>query len=86
MLRFAITTHYIDMVELDVVPLDITGVVLGSPYVYEKKAIFHCHEKKYHLFKDGKEFIVRAHQKKLESSLVNAGLLKRLVNGIQRLC
>ena len=32
MLCFAITAHYVDMVELDVVPLDITGVVLGSPY------------------------------------------------------
>ena len=71
MLRFTIIAHYVDLVEIDVVPLDI--VVLGSPYLYGRKAIFHRHENKYHLFKDGKEFIVRAHQKKLESSLVNAG-------------
>ena len=61
MLHFTIKSHYVDLVELDVVPLDITGVVLGSPYLYDRKAIFHCHENKYHLFKDGKEFIVRVH-------------------------
>ena len=85
MLCFALTAHYVDWVELDVVPLDITGVVLGSPYLYDRKAIFHLHENKYHLFKDGKEFIVRAHQKKLESPLVNAGKFKRLVNASQNL-
>lgn len=73
MMCFAIKTHFIDMVELDVVPLDITGVVLVSPYLYGRKAILHHHEKNYHLFKDGDDFIVRSHRKKLDSSLVNAG-------------
>jgi hypothetical protein len=78
-LRFAITTNFIDEVELDVIPLDICGIVLGSPYVYDRKAIFHCHENKYHLFKDGVEYIVRAHTKKMNLSLINAGQMKRLV-------
>ena len=30
--RFAITSRFIDEVEFDVVPLDICGIVLGSPY------------------------------------------------------
>ena len=85
MLRYAITTHFIDMVELDVVQLDITGMVFGSPYLYDRKAIFHRHEKKYHLFKDGKEYIVRADRKKLDTSLVNVGQMKRLVNASQNL-
>lgn len=84
-LRFAITAHYVDWVELDVVPLDITGVGLGSPYLFDRKTIFHRHENKYHLFKDGKEYIARAHKKKLESSLLHAGQLKRLVNASQNL-
>ena len=42
--------------------------------------ISHRHENKYHLFKDGKEFIVRAHRKKKNIALVNAGQVKRLVN------
>jgi hypothetical protein len=52
-LRFAITANFIDEVELDVIPLDICGIVLGSPYLYDRKAIFHRHENKYHLFKNG---------------------------------
>jgi hypothetical protein len=79
-LRFAITANFIDEVELDVIPLDICGIVLGSPYLYDRKAIFHRHENKYHLFKNGVEYIVRAHTKKMNLSLVNAGQMKRLVN------
>ena len=73
MLRFAITASFVDTVELDVVPLDIAGIVLGSPYLYDRKEIFHFQEKKYHLFKYGKEFIVRAHRKKTNIAMVNAG-------------
>jgi hypothetical protein len=79
-LRFAIIANFIDEVELDVIPLDICGIVLGSPYLYDRKAIFHRHENKYHLFKNGVEYIVRAHTKKMNLSLVNAGQMKRLVN------
>ena len=38
------------------------------------------HENKYHLFKYGKEFIVRAHRKKENIAMVNVGPVKRLVN------
>jgi hypothetical protein len=79
-LRFAITANFVDEVELDVIPLDICGIVLGSPYLYDRKAIFHRHENKYHLFKDGVEYIVRAHTKKMNLSLINAEQMKRLVN------
>ena len=47
-----------DEVELDVVPLDICGIVLGSPYLYDRKAVFYREQNKYHLFKDGVENIV----------------------------
>jgi hypothetical protein len=79
-LRFAITANFIDEVELDVIPLDICGIVLGSPYLYDRKAIFHHHENKYHLFNNGVEYITRAHTKKMNLSLVNAGQMKRLIN------
>ena len=71
-LRFAITARFFDTIKLDVVSLDITGIVLGSPYLYGRKLIFRRHEKKYHLFKDGKEFIVWAHCKKTNIAMVNA--------------
>lgn len=79
-LKFTITVNFIDEVELDVVPLDICGIVLGRQYLYDRKAIFYCHEKKYHLFKDGVEYIVRAHHKNVNLSLVSVVHMKRLVN------
>ena len=79
-MRFTTTAHFVDTVELDVVLLDITGIVLGIPYLYDRKTIFHRHEKKYHLFKDGKEYFVRAHRKKTNIAMVNVGQVKRLVN------
>lgn len=33
-LKFTITANFVDEVEVDVVPLDICGLVLGSPYLY----------------------------------------------------
>ena len=71
--QFAITANFVDTVVLDVVLLDITGIVLGSPYLYDRKEIFHFRENKYHLLKYGKEYIVRAHHKKTNIAMVNAG-------------
>ena len=79
-LKFSITAHFLDEVELDVIPIDICGIVLGSPFLYDRRDIFHRHENKYHLFKNGIEYIVRSHNKKLNVSLVNAGQMKRIVN------
>ena len=84
--RFAITEKFINEVELDVVPLDISRIILGSPYLYDRKAIFYCHDNKYIFLKNGVEYIVRAHHKKLNISLVNAGKMKRLVNASKYLC
>ena len=72
-LRFAINSNFLDEVELDVVPLEISGIVLGSPYLYDRRVVFHRHENKYHLFKNGIEYIVRAHKKKMHVSLMHAG-------------
>jgi len=78
--KFAITEKFIDEVELDVVPLDISGIILGSPYLYDRKAVYYRQDNKYILLKNGVEYIVRAHHKKLNISLVNAGQMKRLLN------
>ena len=79
-MRFSITASFADTIELNVVPLDITDIVLWIPYLYYRKEIFYHHENKYHLFKDGKELIVIAHCKKKKNLLVNVGHVKRLVN------
>jgi hypothetical protein len=79
-IRFAITTKFFDEVELDVVPLDICDIVLGSPYLFDRKVVFYREENKYHLLKDGIEYIVRAHRIKTNVSLVSTGKMKRLVS------
>eukprot|EP00253_Pinus_taeda_P016125 PITA_16125 len=52
-LKFSFVSTFVDEVELDIIPLDICGIVLGSPYLYDRKAIFYRAEKKYLLVKDG---------------------------------
>jgi len=84
-IKFAITSNYVDEVELDIVPLDICGIVLGSPYLYDRKAIFYREENKYCFKKDGKEYIVCAHHMKTDRSFAATGQLKRMVNASKSL-
>jgi hypothetical protein len=72
-IRFSINANFIDEVEIDVIPLDICGIVLGIPYLYDRRDTFHRRDNKYHLFKNGFEYIVRSHTNKLNLSLVNVG-------------
>ena len=60
-------------------PLDISRIVLGILYLYERRVIFHGFENKYHFFKNGVEYIVRAHRKNLSLSLASVGEMKRPV-------
>jgi hypothetical protein len=53
-LKFSINSQFIDEVEIDVVPFDICGIVLGSPYMFDRKEIFYHEENKYQLTKYGK--------------------------------
>jgi hypothetical protein len=53
---------------------------LGSPYSYDRKDIFYREENKYHLTKDGIDYIVRSHHVKTNLSLVTTTQMKRLVN------
>jgi hypothetical protein len=71
-------------VDLDVLSLDICGIVLGSPYLYDRNTIFFPHENKYHLSKEGMEYIVRAHSMRVNTTLVSAGKMKILINTNKR--
>jgi hypothetical protein len=71
-------------VELDVVPLDVCGVVFGSPYMYIREAIFMRRENQYHLTKDGKYFIINAHKGKSKISLVSANQDKKLISSSKK--
>ena len=68
-----------DEADLDVVPLNICGILLGIPYLYDNKAVFYREENKYQLFKHGEKIIIRAHRIKTNLSRVSTGHMKKLV-------
>ena len=82
--KFSIDLKLIDEVDLDVVSLDLCGIVLGSPYFYHRKEIFFRHEKKYHLTKGGVQYIVRARSMSVNMTLVSEGQMKILINTNKR--
>jgi hypothetical protein len=82
--KFYIATKLIDEVDLDVVSLDICGIVLGSPCLYDRKSIFFSHEKKYHLTKGGVAYIVRSHGMRVNTTLVIVEKMKRLIDTNKR--
>jgi len=69
--KFAINNNFIDEVEVDVVPFDVCGVILGSPYLYVRDAILRRRANQYRLVKDGKEFTINAHKDKAKLSLIS---------------
>jgi hypothetical protein len=71
-LNFSIASKLVEEGYLDVVPLDRCGIVLGSPYHYNRKVIFFRKENKYNLTKDGLEYIVRVHSTKSNPTLISA--------------
>jgi hypothetical protein len=70
-IRFIITANFFHEVELDVVPIEIFVIVLGSPYLFDRKIFFYREDNKYHLLKDGIEYIFIYHRIKTNVSLVS---------------
>jgi len=83
-LRFSFGSTFVDEVELDIFPLDIYGIVLGIPYLYDRKAIFYRAENKYQLVKYGIKYIVRAHKLKNNYTLINSWQMKIIVNSCKQ--
>jgi uncharacterized protein (UPF0128 family) len=83
-IKFVVSVDFIDEVELDVVPLDVCGVVFGSPYMYMRDAIFMQRANQYRLIKDGKSYIINAHKGKSNISLVSANQAKKLISSSKK--
>jgi hypothetical protein len=60
-----------------VVPLETCGMVLGNPYLYDRKAIFYREHNQYHLTKEGNEYDVHSHHIKENQSLLIMEQLKK---------
>jgi hypothetical protein len=52
-------------------------MVLGSPYLYDRKAIFYREKNQYHLTKAGQEYVVHAHHLKENTSLQTMERLRK---------
>jgi hypothetical protein len=76
-IKFRITSKYVDEVTCDVVPLETCGMVLVNPYLYDRKTIFYKEHNQYHLFKKGNEYVVRSHHIKENKSLLTMEQLKK---------
>ena len=70
--------------ELDVVPLDVHGVVIGRPYMYMRDVIFMQRSNQYCLMKDVKSYIMNTHKGKSKISLVSANEAKKLISSSKK--
>jgi hypothetical protein len=60
------------------VPLSECGMVLGIPYLYDRKIIFYGEKNQYHLTKVGQEYVVHAHHVKENKTLQTMEQLRKL--------
>lgn len=71
-LVFAITKNFIDDVMVDVVPLDICGMIFGNPYLWDKDGIYFIKLNQYRLVKDGVHYDINADKSRKKLELVIA--------------
>lgn len=69
---------FYDEILLDVVPIDVFGIVLESLYLYDRDAICLHKKNEYQLKKDGKLYIIRSH--KSRNPIIIFEQVKRLIN------
>ena len=68
-----------DEVTCHVVSLSECGMVLGSPYLYDRKTIFYRTKNQYQLTKAGQDYVVHAHHVKANKTLQTMEQLKKAV-------
>ena len=68
-----------DEVTCDVVSLRECGMVLGSPYLYDRKAIFYRTKNQYQFTKAGHDYVVHTHHVKENKTLQTMEQLKKAV-------
>jgi hypothetical protein len=76
-IKFAISSKYVDEVTCDVVSLRECGMVLGSPYLYDHKAIFYKTKNQYQFTKAGQDYVAHAHHVKANKTLQTMEQLKK---------
>jgi hypothetical protein len=75
--KFSISSKYVDEVTCDVVLLSECGMVLGIPYLYDRKVIFYKTKNQYQLTKSDQDYVVHAHRVKENKTLQTMEQLKK---------
>jgi hypothetical protein len=78
-IKFAISSKYVDEVTCDVVSLREYGMILGSPYLFDRKAIFYRTKNQYQFTKAGHDYVVHAHHIKANKTLQTLEQLTNVV-------
>jgi hypothetical protein len=78
-IKFAISSKYVDEVTCDVVSLRECGMILGSPYLFDRKAIFYRTKNQYQFTKAGHDYVVHAHRVKANKTLQTGEQLTNVV-------
>jgi hypothetical protein len=55
-IKFVVSVDFFDEVELDVVPLDVCGIMFGITYMYMRDVVFMQRANRYRLISDGKSY------------------------------
>jgi hypothetical protein len=79
-IKFAISSKYVDEVTCDVVSLRECGMILGSPYLFDRKAIFYRTKNQYQFTKAGHDYVVHSHHVKENKTLQTR---EQLMNAVQ---
>jgi hypothetical protein len=79
-IKFAISSKYVDEVTCDVVSLRECGMILGSPYLFDRKEIFYRTKNQYQFTKAGHDYVVHAHRVKANKTLQT---MEQLTNAVQ---
>jgi hypothetical protein len=69
-----------DEVTCDVVSLRECGMILGSPYLFDRKAIFYRTKNQYQFTKASHDYVVHAHRVKANKTLQTR---EQLTNAVQ---
>jgi hypothetical protein len=69
----------VDEVTCDVVSLRECGMILGSPYLFDRKAIFYRTKNQYQFTKAGHDYVVHAHRVKENKTLQTREQLMNVV-------
>nr|CAD1821363.1 unnamed protein product [Ananas comosus var. bracteatus] len=82
--KFAVTGVYIDEMLCEVVSLNIYNLISGSPYLWDRDAIFFRRPQQYQFVKDGQKFLFTTEPLSTIVDLVTACQAKRMINVCQK--